>query len=105
MKGKFLNSSFFKYGAMKLMEDDIDEDSMKGDVEEESQEEEREEKTHSSTEAYASWDMYKEHLEPYKLDVISLPPDRDWKKILDIHTQDPHLRKLAINEKLMLLGT
>jgi hypothetical protein len=107
-KTNFMNPVFIKYGEWDL----LDEDAI-GDMEEEKEWREEkhwngkngsleEEKVYSSSDNYASWDMYKEHLEPYKLDVIGLPPDRDWKRVLDIHTQDPHLRKLLINEKLML---
>jgi hypothetical protein len=51
------------------------------------------------TDSYGSWDTYKEHLNEYRMDSIKSSTDRDMKRLLlDIHTQDPHLRKLVLQE-------
>jgi hypothetical protein len=49
---------------------------------------------------YAAWEVYKDHLNEYRLDkkLLNMPPDRDWSKSIPIHTQDPHLRKLVMQE-------
>lgn len=55
---------------------------------------------------YEKRDLYKEDLKQYSLDALDVLMDtthftsQEWRqKQIDIHTQDPHLRKLVLKDK------
>jgi hypothetical protein len=55
---------------------------------------------------YEARDTYKEDMEQYSLEALAILRDKthftsqNWRQRIDIMTEDPHLRKLVLEEKL-----
>ena len=118
MKDSF---DFFKYGT--LLDDLLDEEEIE-DMEEDMRDDGKAKKsgkgdkeagpademeTHHKYNilSYEKRDLYKEDLGQYDLAAMDIMMDtthftsQDWRLKVDVHTQDPHLRRLVLKEKML----
>lgn len=109
------DSAFLKYGTEEFLDEDfidniddgIDGDEKNGKKPEKDDEEndaDGEDRRHFyKDDVYEKRDLYKDDMDQYSIDAMDVLMDTarktERRKVIDVHTQDPHLRKLVLKEK------
>jgi len=102
-KKRFDGSAFPKYGTDDFLDEEVVDLEEGAEKKEGSKEEDSDEMEAGDRSRFYKHDLYKDDMEQYALDAMGVIMDTaqftERKKHIDIHAQDPNLRRLVLREK------